>query len=231
MRIGVACFCISFPLLTGTPIDGALLNPPLYEWHKPVIFSAVRLHFVCPCLRLILLWQQGYNTLWLLLAYDFQTNGGHTKRHRPGLTSSRSRQQCSPPCLPHREGSEGDEDRVGEEGMQWQYRVLLVCILHTVTSGEMGKFPQVSEDVSNSNSRDAEVPDTPGSMICKKLMGMSHPGCVGCEIPTPDSYHSPYTARIPGYHPATLLPLLYKEIGLFIATKQGPRNIIQRKIE
>ncbi|KAH9949495.1 major facilitator superfamily domain-containing protein [Amylocystis lapponica] len=40
LRIGVSYFLTSFALLTGTPIDGALLGPEL-RWDRPIIFSAV----------------------------------------------------------------------------------------------------------------------------------------------------------------------------------------------
>jgi len=44
-RMGIALFVMGFALLTGTPITGALLQPPQYEWFKAIIFSGVRLFF------------------------------------------------------------------------------------------------------------------------------------------------------------------------------------------
>jgi hypothetical protein len=32
---------MAFALLTGTPITGALLQPPAYSWFKPIVFSGV----------------------------------------------------------------------------------------------------------------------------------------------------------------------------------------------
>ncbi|KAJ4469976.1 major facilitator superfamily domain-containing protein [Lentinula edodes] len=40
-RIGLMTFVCSFGLLTGNPISGAILDPPRYNWVKPVVFSAV----------------------------------------------------------------------------------------------------------------------------------------------------------------------------------------------
>ncbi|KAF8512199.1 MFS general substrate transporter [Gautieria morchelliformis] len=40
-RIGIATFVMAFALLTGTPIDGALLQPPAYSWFRPIVFSGV----------------------------------------------------------------------------------------------------------------------------------------------------------------------------------------------
>jgi len=40
-RMGIALFVMGFALLTGTPITGALLQPPQYEWFKAIIFSGV----------------------------------------------------------------------------------------------------------------------------------------------------------------------------------------------
>jgi len=41
LRIGFLSFALSFALLTGNPIAGALLAPPHYKWHQPLIFAAV----------------------------------------------------------------------------------------------------------------------------------------------------------------------------------------------
>ncbi len=46
-RIGVVCFVVSFALLTGNPISGALLKPPHYEWQNPILFSGVSLVSLC----------------------------------------------------------------------------------------------------------------------------------------------------------------------------------------
>ena len=40
-RIGIATFMIAFALLTGAPITGALLQPPVYSWYNPIVFSGV----------------------------------------------------------------------------------------------------------------------------------------------------------------------------------------------
>lgn len=40
-RLGIMTFVMSFGLLTGSPIAGALLNPPHYEWIKLLLFSAI----------------------------------------------------------------------------------------------------------------------------------------------------------------------------------------------
>ena len=42
LRIGTAYFITAIALLTGTPIDGALLGPD-NQWYKPIVFSGVRL--------------------------------------------------------------------------------------------------------------------------------------------------------------------------------------------
>lgn len=43
LRIGLGYFATSFAMLTGTPIDGALLGHALVlHWTKPIVFSAVR---------------------------------------------------------------------------------------------------------------------------------------------------------------------------------------------
>lgn len=41
-RIGIAMFLLSLPLLTGAPLQGALLHPPEYTWWRGVTFSGVR---------------------------------------------------------------------------------------------------------------------------------------------------------------------------------------------
>ncbi|KAH0578997.1 hypothetical protein H2248_003174 [Termitomyces sp. 'cryptogamus'] len=41
IRIGLLSFTLAFALLTGNPIAGALLSPPAYRWHLPLIFAAV----------------------------------------------------------------------------------------------------------------------------------------------------------------------------------------------
>ncbi|KAF8066742.1 major facilitator superfamily domain-containing protein [Lyophyllum atratum] len=41
IRIGLLSFSLAFALLTGNPIAGALLSPPEYKWHQPLIFAAV----------------------------------------------------------------------------------------------------------------------------------------------------------------------------------------------
>jgi len=41
IRLGVLSFLLSFALLTGNPIAGALLSPPHYKWHRPLVFAAV----------------------------------------------------------------------------------------------------------------------------------------------------------------------------------------------
>ncbi|KAJ7201076.1 MFS general substrate transporter [Mycena pura] len=41
LRIGIAMFILSLPLLTGAPITGALLHPPAYTWWRGVTFSGV----------------------------------------------------------------------------------------------------------------------------------------------------------------------------------------------
>jgi hypothetical protein len=46
--VGCGLLVISFALLTGTPISGALLDPPRYTWSKAIIFSAVRLSRLYP---------------------------------------------------------------------------------------------------------------------------------------------------------------------------------------
>ncbi|KAF7343387.1 MFS general substrate transporter [Mycena venus] len=40
-RIGIAMFILSLPLLTGAPLQGALLHPPEYTWWRGVTFSGV----------------------------------------------------------------------------------------------------------------------------------------------------------------------------------------------
>ncbi|KAJ7337448.1 MFS general substrate transporter [Mycena albidolilacea] len=40
-RIGIAMFLSSIPLLTGAPLQGALLHPPDYTWWRGVTFSGV----------------------------------------------------------------------------------------------------------------------------------------------------------------------------------------------
>ncbi|GLB41018.1 putative MFS general substrate transporter [Lyophyllum shimeji] len=40
IRIGLLSFTLAFALLTGNPIAGALLSPPHYRWHQPLIFAA-----------------------------------------------------------------------------------------------------------------------------------------------------------------------------------------------
>ncbi|KAJ7672542.1 MFS general substrate transporter [Mycena polygramma] len=40
-RIGIAMFLASLPLLTGAPITGAFLHPPIYSWWRGVTFSGV----------------------------------------------------------------------------------------------------------------------------------------------------------------------------------------------
>ncbi|KAK7042500.1 MFS general substrate transporter [Favolaschia claudopus] len=40
-RIGIAMFILSIPLLTGAPLQGALLHPPEYTWWRGVLFSGV----------------------------------------------------------------------------------------------------------------------------------------------------------------------------------------------
>jgi len=40
-RMGFLSFFVSFALLTGSPISGALLHSPEYFWVRPVVFSAV----------------------------------------------------------------------------------------------------------------------------------------------------------------------------------------------
>lgn len=41
LRLGLLSFTLAFALLTGTPIAGALLSPPKFLWHRPLIFAAV----------------------------------------------------------------------------------------------------------------------------------------------------------------------------------------------
>jgi len=41
IRIGILSFVLAFAWLTGNPIAGALLSPPHYKWHQPLIFAAV----------------------------------------------------------------------------------------------------------------------------------------------------------------------------------------------
>lgn len=41
LRIGLLSFTLAFALLTGNPVAGALLSPPKYKWHQPLIFAAV----------------------------------------------------------------------------------------------------------------------------------------------------------------------------------------------
>ncbi|KAJ7253014.1 MFS general substrate transporter [Mycena haematopus] len=45
-RIGIAMFLLSIPLLTGAPLQGALLHPPEYTWWRGVTFSGVRSFYV-----------------------------------------------------------------------------------------------------------------------------------------------------------------------------------------
>jgi len=51
-RIGVGMFIISFALLTGYPITGALLRPPEYLWSHAIIFSGVVIIAGAGCLTL-----------------------------------------------------------------------------------------------------------------------------------------------------------------------------------
>ena len=41
LRIGMLFFATSFPILVGTPIDGALLGSDNTYWYKAIIFSGV----------------------------------------------------------------------------------------------------------------------------------------------------------------------------------------------
>lgn len=41
IRIGIAAFFFGIALLTGTPIGGALLDPPHYIWSRAVAFNVV----------------------------------------------------------------------------------------------------------------------------------------------------------------------------------------------
>ena len=42
LRIAILSFTLSFPLLTGNPIAGALLSPPRLLWFRPIILAGVR---------------------------------------------------------------------------------------------------------------------------------------------------------------------------------------------
>lgn len=45
--MGLGYFVVSFAMLTGTPIDGALLgNGTVLNWPKPIVFSAVCIVFL-----------------------------------------------------------------------------------------------------------------------------------------------------------------------------------------
>ncbi|KAF8880532.1 major facilitator superfamily domain-containing protein [Infundibulicybe gibba] len=53
IRIGLLSFALAFALLTGNPIAGALLSPPRYLWHQPLIFAAVVVFAGASCHMLI----------------------------------------------------------------------------------------------------------------------------------------------------------------------------------
>ncbi|KAI0060889.1 MFS general substrate transporter [Artomyces pyxidatus] len=65
-RMGLGMFVFSFAMLTGNPLAGSLLRSPLYEWDRPIVFSAVMVLAGCVFLaisRAMLVKQRG--TVWV----------------------------------------------------------------------------------------------------------------------------------------------------------------------
>lgn len=64
LRIGFGYAFSSFAMLTGTPIDGALLGPDNH-WHKPIIFSGVSNRTACHMFWEVLNFSPGRSSVWI----------------------------------------------------------------------------------------------------------------------------------------------------------------------
>jgi len=63
-RSGLLAFSFSFFALTGSPIGGALLNPPHYTWWQPLLFGSTTMIFGATCLfiaRIMMVRRKGSN--------------------------------------------------------------------------------------------------------------------------------------------------------------------------